>query len=180
MNKRKRIEYPDQATLNEYFYYKDGSLYNKIKRNSRSKKDQLSGGVSNVYIRVTFRRKNLLAHRIIWEMHNGPIPDGLFIDHIDGNPINNKLENLRLVTTQGNSRNSTIASHNKSGCVGVYWLKSKKRWCSTIVVNGSHIWLGSYRTFEEAKTARKEAEPKYGFHPNHGRKRVQAIRGKRE
>ena len=48
------------------------------------------------------------SHRIIWEMHHGPIPKGMQIDHIDGDCANNKLENLRLATNRENSCNREV------------------------------------------------------------------------
>lgn len=45
-----------------------------------------------------------LVHRIVWELHNGPIPEGLVIDHIDGNTSNNRLNNLRCISSKDNTR----------------------------------------------------------------------------
>lgn len=60
-----------------------------------------------------------LAHRIIWELISGPIPEGLQIDHIDGDRLNNRIENLRLVTPALNMRNRATGKHNRSGTKGV-------------------------------------------------------------
>ncbi|MNR04854.1 hypothetical protein D3C85_1208470 [compost metagenome] len=65
------------------------------------------------------------VHRIIWEIHNGEIPEGMYIDHIDGNRSNNKICNLRLVSSKINSRNSKAPSSNKTGIVGVSHLRDK-------------------------------------------------------
>lgn len=59
------------------------------------------------------------VHRIVWQLTNGPIPDGMEIDHIDGNGLNNLLSNLRIVTTATNCRNRSMRSDNKTGIVGV-------------------------------------------------------------
>jgi hypothetical protein len=66
----------------------------------------------------------LMAHRVVWEINNNPIQDGLVIDHIDGNGSNNRIDNLRVVTRQCNSRNSKKRSHNTTGFTGV--AKTKK------------------------------------------------------
>lgn len=58
-------------------------------------------------------------HRIVWEMHNGPIPDGMFVDHIDGNTSNNHIDNLRVVTNQSNCYNQGKRTNNSSGVNGV-------------------------------------------------------------
>ncbi|QDP61702.1 MAG: hypothetical protein Unbinned4466contig1000_14 [Prokaryotic dsDNA virus sp.] len=82
----------------------------------------------------------------------------------------NRLCNLRKVTRVENSRNAAIGKNNKSGCTGVHLNKNNKNWVASIKVNGKGILIGSFKNKEEAIKARKEAERKYGFHPNHGRK----------
>ena len=52
------------------------------------------------------KRKRKPAHQVVWQSFNGPIPDNLIIDHIDRQPDNNALDNLRLVTTRENRVNS--------------------------------------------------------------------------
>lgn len=69
-----------------------------------------------------------LVHRIIWELHNGEIPDNLCVDHIDGNPLNNAIHNLRLVTRTVNGRNQKKFSTNRSGVTGVSWDEQNSRW----------------------------------------------------
>lgn len=77
------------------------------------------GNLGNRYFETSIDGVGYICHRIIWEIFNGPIPDGLIIDHIDGNPQNNKIDNLRLVTHKQNARNSRKRSHNKTGFTGV-------------------------------------------------------------
>ena len=50
------------------------------------------------YIGIFIKGTHYFAHRIIWEMHNGEIPSGMVIDHIDGNRSNNKIENMHFPT----------------------------------------------------------------------------------
>lgn len=64
------------------------------------------------------------CHRIIWELFNGPIPDGMQIDHIDMDRSNNTLSNLRLVSRKKNLRNSNMNPRNTSGITGVYETES--------------------------------------------------------
>lgn len=59
------------------------------------------------YWKVNYRRKALMVHRIIWEMTHGPIPKGHVIDHMNGDPTDNRIENLRLATGSQNSRNQS-------------------------------------------------------------------------
>lgn len=71
------------------------------------------------YYRVHVGEPMALAHRIVWEMHNGPIAEFYQIDHIDGNILNNKLENLRSVTASVNSRNKRLRSDSSTGIQGI-------------------------------------------------------------
>ena len=69
--------------------------------------------------RVNFREKSYLVHRIIWVLVHGSIDKELCIDHIDGNPFNNRMNNLSLKTSSGNSMNRRQQSNNTSGVTGV-------------------------------------------------------------
>jgi hypothetical protein len=120
---------------------------------------------------VKFLGSVYLEHRLIWQCVNGPIPQGFVIDHISGNPADNTIENLRLVSHSFNLRNAKLPRNNTSGHIGVYWSKSNKKWNAAVNdLDGNNINLGYFLTKEEAITARKNAEPLYGYHPNHGRK----------
>ena len=107
------------------------------------------------------------AHRIIWKLVYGTEPDQ--IDHINGDRADNRLENLRNVSGLENCRNLPISASNKSGCPGVSWKTRDRIWQSKITVQGRVIHLGSFRQYEAAVSARKAAEARFGFHPNHGR-----------
>ena len=63
------------------------------------------------------------VHRVIWEMFNDKIPEGMIIDHIDGDPWNNKINNLRMTVQKVNAENMRMRSDNKSGTTGVHWYK---------------------------------------------------------
>ena len=123
--------------------------------------------------RVTYRAIRLnghlyLAHRLAWFLYYGVWPSSQ-IDHIDGDGLNNSIENLRDVSHRENKLNHPIPASNTSGAVGVYWWKRDKCWRASIGVNGKQVNLGLFNTFEEAYSARKDAEAKYGFHKNNGR-----------
>lgn len=93
------------------------------------------------------------AHRAIWIMHHGPIPPGMHIDHRDGDPFNNRLANLRLVTHQQNMYNKNPYKTNKSGHKGVCWDKKENRWVAQINVEGRHKRIGAYKSLDEAVSA---------------------------
>ena len=107
------------------------------------------------------------AHRIVWLITYGEFPSEQ-VDHIDGDGLNNRLENLRAVSSTENSRNVRKKSNNTSGVSGVHWHKRDKKWQAMIEVNYKTIHLGLFSNKDEAVAARKAAELKYGFHPNHG------------
>ena len=56
------------------------------------------------YKKVTIYGKRYLVHRVVWKCHHGPIPDGLIIHHVDGDPRNNNIENLRAMTQAEHGR----------------------------------------------------------------------------
>lgn len=111
---------------------------------------------------------SLKAHNVIWAMKNHQWPNGE-VDHINGDRSDNRLANLRLTDKSGNQRNASMRKDNTSGHVGVTFSVQWNRWCARINVNGKRVFLGWFDEFEDAVTARKSAELKYGYHPNHGR-----------
>jgi len=107
-------------------------------------------------------------HRIAWALYYGCWPDDQ-IDHINGNPEDNRIVNLRVVTNAENQRNVARKKTNKSGVTGVCWHKRGKVWQVNIRGDGRFIYLGSFRNLDDAIAARKAAERQYGYHENHGR-----------
>ena len=63
--------------------------------------------------------RGIYAHRVVWFLCKGEDPGDFLIDHIDGNPSNNRIENLRKVTASQNSRNCKAKSNNKFGIRGI-------------------------------------------------------------
>lgn len=124
---------------------------------------------SNGYIYLSLKNTAYLAHRVAWLMSYGNWPD-YEIDHIDGNPANNKLANLKAATRVENCRNMALRRDNKSGVMGVWWEERRRKWTAYIRVNGRSIHLGRYAEWWDAVCAKKAAEHKHNFHPNHGRR----------
>jgi len=129
------------------------------------------GGVAGTSLDTGYRAINIndkphLSHRLAWIIVKGqPLPSQ--IDHINGDPSDNRWSNLRAACPLTNCRNRALSKRSASGVVGVYL--DRKKWRARITVNYVVIYLGSYDDKPAAICARKAAEKKYGFHPNHGR-----------
>ncbi len=130
---------------------------------------EVASTVSNRGYKLVFvNGKYRHVHRTIWIMHNGTIQPGLEIDHIDGNPSNNLLENLRVVNRIEQAKNMATPSSNTSGHIGVRRYNGDTRyWEATI--GGKRI--GIFGSESEAIAQRKRAEELHKYHKNHGRKK---------
>jgi len=81
---------------------------------------------------VSINNKSYYINRIIYELYNefqnGKLSKSDIVDHIDGNPHNNNICNLRVITAMGNSQNTKKMSHNTTGITGVVYSKSSDTW----------------------------------------------------
>lgn len=102
-------------------------------------------------LRELHGRLNIAAHRIAWEMVNGPIPLKAEIDHRDGDATNNRLSNLRLATRNQNMFNRPCSITNTSGRKGVKRVGTKFQ--ATISAYGQTVNLGRHETEELAAEA---------------------------
>jgi len=180
------MSYPDIEIIRELLRYdpKTGLLYHNVRHSKyfNSQRDcnkwntryanKLSGRVrthknGKKYRYVTIFNKEYLAHRIVW-LHQYGTETSLNIDHLDGDGINNRLENLREVSSIENSRNLRLFSNNKTGIPGVAIHGQVGRFTVNINVNGRGIYLGISADFFEACCIRKSAELRFNFHENHG------------
>tara|TARA_R110002167_G_scaffold83526_8_gene226815 strand:- start:2904 stop:3512 length:609 start_codon:yes stop_codon:yes gene_type:complete len=112
-------------------------------------------------------QKQYPAHRIVYAVAHGRWPSGN-IDHIDGDPKNNSVSNLRDVTQTENMQNCRIRSDNKSGCAGVSWHKARMKWHVRITDSGKTKSLGYFCDLEEAISTRRGAQKRLRFTDRHG------------
>lgn len=147
-----------QECLKSLFDYKDGNLILKVTiPKSRKRLGECMGSLKRTgYIEVTIKKKQYLAHRLVYIWHNGEIKDNLQIDHINRIRNDNRIENLRLVTHQENQWNNNL---NKSK--GYRYIKNIDMYNARITVNRKNIHLGNFKTKEQAHQVYLEAKKKY-------------------
>lgn len=117
-------------------------------------------------------RKPFYAHRVAWAIYYGSWPKEE-IDHIDGDPTNNSIGNLRAVSRSENMRNKSIPKNNTSGCSGVSFDRKTRKWVARAFNEGERFVIGYFEVYDEAVSARMKALNALGYHANHGRRRAQ-------
>lgn len=148
----------------ELFDYRDGVLY--WKKSLRYGFIGKAAGTQEVdgYLVTQIKGKRYKNHRIIYLMHTGKMPP--LIDHIDMNPSNNRIENLRPATVSQNGMNSTTRRHSRSQIKNVRW--HHNAWIAYITVDGKQKHLGSFKDAEIAELVAIEAREKwYGEFARH-------------
>ena len=143
----------EYGNIYRLYHLKKGDEWKEIKKQSDE----------NGYIRYMFQVNKKIyrfkLHRLMYWLHN-PDWDILdsnqdnSIDHIDGNPLNNNIENLRVVTLQENQWNQTRAK-------GYHWKKKINKWESKITLNRKTKYLGLFDKEEDAHNAYLDAKKKY-------------------
>ena len=108
------------------------------------------------YPSTCYKGKTTRLHRFLIGETNG-----LQVDHINRNKLDNRRCNLRLVTNQQNQFNQGISKNNTSSVKGVYYNKQCKKWCCQITFNRKKVYSKLFETFEEAVKQRKILESKY-------------------
>ena len=112
------------------------------------------------YVFIIIDRRSYSAHRLAWFYVHGRWP-GHEIDHVDGNPSNNRLQNLREATHKENTRNRGAQRNNALKLKGVSYDARRERFRACIVVDGRCSQIGYFQTAEEASAAYAEAARKH-------------------
>jgi len=148
-----------QDDVKKMFEYKDGNLYWKTTKKTNLLGKRVGYLQSNGYTRVNIKNKPKYLHRLIFLYHYGHWPSQQ-IDHIDGNPKNNRIENLREATNAQNNYNKTKCDRNTSGYKGVSWSKAANKWESYVTIDGKRKYLGIYENIQDAAKVASNARKK--------------------
>jgi len=168
---------PLKEELEKYFSYdKDtGKIYNKIYRGGRVSAGQEAGSIkrykghSTKYLVIRFKRICYRAHRLAYILGGGKgLDETKEVDHINHDGLDNRFENLRIVSHKENLKNQKLNRANTTGYQGVHFQKNRNKYTAYIKINKKKINLGYFLTAEEAYKARKKKEEELGYHENHG------------
>lgn len=155
-----------QARLKELLHYDPatGVFINARQRGQRGAHGAVAGSKnSRGYVRIKIEGTKYFAHRLAWLHEYGIFPSAQ-IDHIDRNPANNKLNNLRVVTCSENMQNTGTYRTSVSGYKGVTWCNQRCKWRARISVDGKHYFLGAFDDAIVASNVYLAAVSK--LHPN--------------
>jgi hypothetical protein len=145
------------------FEYIDGKLFYKKSEGCMKQGAEVGTVCKGGYLKTLINRKPFRLHRIIFMMHHGYLPE--FIDHIDGNPANNRIENLRPATASQNNLNRGKHKRNTSGYKGVTWVATAGRYSARIAIGQKRLFLGYFDDPKEAHQAycesAKQHQPQY-------------------
>ena len=131
---------------------------NKLFKFSPDKDGYLRANLTNENGKKTKRLHQLVANAFLENILNKQ-----FVDHKDGNVVNNHVNNLRWCSNRENSWNQPTTRSNTSGIKGVHYIKQSKKWQATMRINGIKTNLGIFKNIEDAKLARmKKATEIFG------------------
>ena len=151
-----------QPQIKELFEYKDGKLFWKVKKGRANAGDEAgTKGQCNgiAYKKIKLNQRITYIHRLVFLYHHGYLP--AYVDHIDGDSLNNRIENLREADQSKNSHNARLKSSNTSGAKNVYWNKQRRKWMVQIKLIDRQAYFGLYDDFELAQLVAIEAREKF-------------------
>ena len=145
-----------QSYVQSILRYEEGNLF--WIKNTRSRRGKGPIGTVNGkgYRQAFIDNKIYTIHRLVFLLHHGWLPR--YLDHIDGNRLNNRIENLRPCSNQQNMFN--LEGRATSGIKGVT-LTRHGTWQAQLSINGRNRYLGVYKTIEEAGEIVRQAREKH-------------------
>lgn len=150
-----------------------GELKWKVNSGTRARAGTKAGNIygrKTGYYQVSIDGDSFLVHRLVWLIHYGKMPT-YDIDHINGNGLDNRIENLRDVPDVVNRQNCRKRIDNQSGITGINWNKRAEKWMVQIGFLGKNKYQGCFSDIGEAIRKRNEVLAEYGFSPDHGKDR---------
>lgn len=115
----------------------------------------ITGINNNKYYVAKLDGKAYGMHRLAWLYVHGWLPR--LVDHRDGNPLNNRIENLRPADDAKNAHNRKKPKNSTTGVKGVTWRASRQSWEACVVVNGVRAYRKLFKSFDDAAEAIKKA-----------------------
>lgn len=144
---------PEDINWNDYFEYANGELFWKVSTAIRIKVGDKAGRVcSKGSVQIRLKGEYYQAHRIIWEMHNGPLKADELLDHINRIKLDNRIENLRIVSQGENIRNQGERGLCKKG-VHFDPRRYKNPFRASICLDGKTVHIGNFADEETAHEA---------------------------
>lgn len=147
-----------EEVLENLSYDPTTGIFRWAKARQKIQVGDIAGSIENGYVRIRLNLRKYAAHRLAFLFMTGKLPR--VVDHINGNPSDNRWCNLRSVSQKENLRNRKPRK-TKSGVVGV--TREAGRWRARIHTDSGRVNIGVYDTFADAVAARKKAELKYGY-----------------
>jgi hypothetical protein len=150
-----------QAQVREMFSYVEGKLFWRKKTSRKTVIGSEAGTFrkSDGYRQIMLDRRVHRTHRLVYLYHYGWVPE--LIDHINQNPNDNRVENLRPATRAENAYNCKLRPDNTSGVKGVTWCKNKRKWVARIYAEKMCINLGRFADVKDAISAVIAARSKH-------------------
>jgi hypothetical protein len=144
----------------KFLEYKDGILYWK---SMPYKRNELIGTEAGTLDRdrrqITINKKHYKTHRLVYLMFHGYMPEE--VDHIDNNPLNNRIENLRPASRSEQCCNTKLRKDSTSGIKGVTWDKVRNKWIVSINKDKKTVFRGRFDNIELAQLVAIEARDKF-------------------
>lgn len=162
----------------------NGVLWWRRQKTGRSRPRVLDKPVGSIhlngnYIQINFNSTRYLAHTVCWVLYYGKWPERQ-LDHIDGDTLNNRKDNLREVSSSENKHNpQKLYATNTTGYPGITYFKRDGTYIVRLSVNGTRIYGGTFKTLDGAIVKRALMEKRYGVHA-HSLLGKQFIGGKRQ
>lgn len=148
-----------QELLASYIYDAERGIFLRRFSGGGQKAGSIAGTVNaGGYLYIRVGKRQCLQHRMAWLYMHGDLPD--YLDHLNGNPGDNRISNLRPATYSENGANQRKHRDGANPHKGVYQTKYG-RWQAKILVQGKRLHLGNFQTKEEALTAYGAAAQKH-------------------